>query len=110
MDVLPLSATNFSDKETWPVSHNPEVCNLWGYSWQLLTAEMFVSTGDQAWIRKKKKKNNCCAIFILRTEQAHKYWFPKMVQDKRSYFHSSKPWCLSKVLWSYFTQGICVLL
>lgn len=84
-------------------------------AWQLLTAELLVTTGDQARVykkEKKKKKERKTAVQYLFWEQ-NKHTsidFPKWYKTKRSYFQSSEPWCLAKVLRSYFTQGICVLL
>lgn len=117
MDVVPLWSTmNISDKETWPGSHNPGVCNLWGSclahspAWQLLTAELLVSAGDQVWVKKERKRKTAVQYLFWEQNKHTSIDFPKQYKTKRSYFQSSERWCLAKVLWSYFTQGICVLL
>lgn len=99
---------------------NPGVCNYWGSclahspAWQLLTAELLVSMGDQAWIKKTKKrkrKRKTAVQYLFWEQNKHaSIDFPKWYKTKRSYFQSSKPRCLTKVLWSYFTRGICVSL
>lgn len=70
-----------------------------------------VGTWDQAWV-KKENSNQQTAVQCLFWEQ-NKHAsidFPKWYKTKRSYFHSWKPHGLTKALWSYVTQGICVLL
>lgn len=95
-----LNSTNVIDREgtksenllAWMFS--PWVCNYWGSCLVvevpsqpdscLLQVGLWVQRsgmGEKKMMTKEKKENS--ATFILRTEQACKYWFPKIVQDKK---------------------------